>query len=189
MTMFTRKLAVCTCALALLSFSAAVTAEAGFGLKLPKINLPGISNTNDPANTTNAPIKQNGGNIQGQVFYNSSNNDLPAAGFDVYLIHGYTNSHDLYKIQGDALVIYSHYVKLGVTDAQGRYSAPIPPNINDFASKSQFPEVRLLFYKPNFTFRFEKRMVACLSDFTETKNIDYENQGAKTTHIVFEAMK
>lgn len=189
MTTCSKKLAACACAVALFSFSATMTADAAFGLKLPKINLPGISNTNGPANSPNVPITQNGSNIQGQVFYNSSNNGLPAAGFEVYLIHGHTTTSDLYKIQGDALVIYSDYVKLGVTDAQGRYSAPIPPNINDFASKSQFPEIRLLFYKPNFTFRFEKRMVGCLSDFTETKNIDYENQGAKTTHIVFEAMK
>lgn len=187
MTAFSKKLTICACGCALLSFSAGIispmTADAAFGLKLPKIILSGPGNTDEAS--TIRPTPQSTGNICGQAFFNNTNNGLPAAGFEVYLLRGDPGPGDVFAVEGDTLVIYSPAVKLGVTDEQGRYSAPVPPNINDFASNHRFPEVRFLFYKPNTGFLITKHNMANLTDFRKIENISYGQVGSKTTHVVF----
>lgn len=188
MSTISKRLALSVSVIALAAFVGGVlsptTAEAGFGIKVPNIKVPGVKvqkDSNSGGNTAQAP---KGNNICGKVSYNNTGNYKPAAGFDVYLLHGNSFPHKDAK-DPSVLLVDGPHMKIATTDANGNYSAPIPANINDFATKGKFPDVKLLFFKPGTGNYAEKRSVNYLGKFTETTSISHWEAGGFQYSIRF----
>jgi len=189
MTTISKKLALAASAIALSAFIGGMlmptSAEAGFGIKIPKIKV-GTNNqgNNGGGTTTNAAQAPKGKNICGRVSYNNTGNYAPAAGFEVYLLHGNSFPRQNPNNKSQLLVDGPH-MKLTTTDANGNYSAPIPANVNDYATRGKFPEVKLLFFKSGTSHVSQKRSVTYLGEFTKTENVSRWDVGVNPTEIVF----
>lgn len=172
MTSFSKKLVTCACVCALTVFASNVespmTAEA-FGLKLPKINLPGSVNKS-PSAPSMKQVPKGEQRINGQAFFNNSNNNLPAAGFDVYLVHGALSTSD-YTLNGETLTYHTPAVKLGTTDDQGKFSFPVPANVEDFVAHYKFPCVKVLVFKPYTAYVLQEVSADNISEFIDIRNL------------------
>lgn len=181
-----RKFGVLVSAFALgafVSVSYTNTAEAGLGIKIPNIKIK----TNGGQTTNTTSEKPVGNTISGKLSFNESNSCLPGSGFDVYLVDGhFSYSNSCYREDGGVLRILVKGQKLATSDANGNYSAPMPSNVSAYATQGQFPEVRLLFYKPNVGFSTDTRDVKYLGSFRETKNLSIPMRGRNTSSIVFQ---
>ena len=175
MTGFSKKLVTCACVCALTVFASNVespiTAEA-FGIKLPKITLPGNASKNPSAqqDQTMKQIPKGEKRIKGQAFFNNSNNDLPATGFDVYLVHG-ALAHSDYTLNGETITFHTPAMKLGTTDEQGKFSFPVPPNVEEFVAHYKFPCVKILLFKPYTAYTLQEVPVSYIGEHIDIRNL------------------
>lgn len=188
MISISKKLLLCASAIALSAFVGGIltptTAEAGFGIKVPNIKVPGAKVQKGSNTSNNAAQAPKGNMICGKVSYNNTGNYKPAAGFDVYLLHGNSFPH---RDANDpsVLLVDGPHMKIATTDANGNYSAPIPANVNSFATNGKFPDVKLLFFKPGTGNYAEKRSLNYIGKFTETTSISHWEPGGFQYSIRF----
>lgn len=190
MNIISKKTALAASALALFAFVGGIMtptpAEAAIGLKIPKIKVPvGSAKKGDTANQAAPTTKAK--SFSGRAQFNNTGNYKPAAGFDVYLIHGnFTYSSSWCKEDGNVLRIFGPGYKIGTTDANGNYSGPIPPNAKDFANSTRFPEVKIMFFKPGFGSHHVSVTYQFIGEFLKVENISNWNPRTYLTKIVFE---